>query len=138
VDFIDDMTQAYAEADLVICRAGAATVAELAVAGVAALLVPYPHAVDDHQTGNARWLTDAGAAWLEPQAHWTAEGLADQLVRLAQPATEGAAASGVDSLKAPAGRAELVVMAERARALAFPDAAERVADFVESLARRLP
>jgi UDP-N-acetylglucosamine--N-acetylmuramyl-(pentapeptide) pyrophosphoryl-undecaprenol N-acetylglucosamine transferase len=138
VDFIDDMTQAYAEADLVICRAGAATVAELAVAGVAALLVPYPHAVDDHQTGNARWLTDAGAAWLEPQAHWTAEGLADQLVRLAQPATEGAAALGVDSLKAPAGRAELVVMAERARALAFPDAAERVADFVESLARRLP
>jgi len=138
VDFIDDMTQAYAEADLVICRAGAATVAELAVAGVASLLVPYPHAVDDHQTGNARWLADAGAAWLQPQAQWTVEGLADQLVRLAQPATEGTATSGADSLEAPAGRAELVVMAERARALAFPDAAERVADFVESLARRLP
>ena len=138
VDFIDDMTQAYADADLVICRAGAATVAELAVAGVASLLVPYPHAVDDHQTGNARWLADAGAAWLQPQAQWTVEGLADQLVRLAQPATEGTATSGADSLKAPAGRAELVVMAERARALAFPDAAERVADFVESLARRLP
>jgi UDP-N-acetylglucosamine--N-acetylmuramyl-(pentapeptide) pyrophosphoryl-undecaprenol N-acetylglucosamine transferase len=133
VDFIDDMTQAYAVADLVICRAGAATVAELAVAGVAALLVPYPHAVDDHQTGNARWLTDAGAAWLQPQAQWTAEGLADQLVRLAQPASLESNSEGP-----PAGRTELVVMAERARALAFPDAAERVADFVESLARRLP
>jgi UDP-N-acetylglucosamine--N-acetylmuramyl-(pentapeptide) pyrophosphoryl-undecaprenol N-acetylglucosamine transferase len=143
VDFIDDMTQAYAEADLVICRAGAATVAELAVAGVAALLVPYPHAVDDHQTGNARWLTDAGAAWLQPQAHWTAEGLANQLIRLAQPPSSEAVFSKVDSAgtdfqQVPAGRAELVVMAERARALAFPDAAERVADFVESLARRLP
>jgi len=118
-------------------------VAELAVAGVAALLVPYPHAVDDHQTGNARWLTDAGAAWLQPQAHWTAEGLANQLIRLAQPPSSEAVFSKVDSAgtdfqQVPAGRAELVVMAERARALAFPDAAERVADFVESLARRLP
>jgi UDP-N-acetylglucosamine--N-acetylmuramyl-(pentapeptide) pyrophosphoryl-undecaprenol N-acetylglucosamine transferase len=143
VDFIDDMTQAYAEADLVICRAGAATVAEIAVAGAAAMLVPYPHAVDDHQTGNARWLADAGAAWLEPQAQWTAEGLADQLVRLARPASSEAAFpaadfAGTNSQSVPAGRAELVVMAERARALAFPDAAERVADFVESLARRLP
>lgn len=138
VDFIDDMTEAYAEADLVICRAGAATVAEVAVAGVAALLVPYPHAVDDHQTGNARWLTDAGAAWLQPQAQWTAEGLADQLVRLAQPAFSDTTSSATDSRWTPAGRAELAVMAERARAMAFPDAAERVADFVESLARRLP
>jgi len=143
VDFIDDMPRAYAEADLVICRAGAATVAELAVAGVAALLVPYPHAVDDHQTGNARWLTDAGAAWLQPQAQWTAERLADQLTRLAQPAGSAAASreatsGGTDSRQVPAGRAELVVMAERARAVAFPDAAERVADFVESFARQLP
>jgi len=138
VDFIDDMTQAYSEADLVICRAGAATVAELAVAGVAALLVPYPHAVDDHQTGNARWLTDAGAAWLQPQAQWSAEGLADQLVRLAQPASAEPASAETNSQVVPAGRAELVMMAERARSMAFPDAAERVADFVESLARRLP
>jgi UDP-N-acetylglucosamine--N-acetylmuramyl-(pentapeptide) pyrophosphoryl-undecaprenol N-acetylglucosamine transferase len=138
IDFIDDMTQAYSEADLVICRAGAATVAELAVAGVAALLVPYPHAVDDHQTGNARWLTDAGAAWLQPQAQWSAEGLADQLVRLAQPASAEPASADTNSQVVPAGRAELVMMAERARSMAFPDAAERVADFVESLARRLP
>jgi UDP-N-acetylglucosamine--N-acetylmuramyl-(pentapeptide) pyrophosphoryl-undecaprenol N-acetylglucosamine transferase len=57
VAFIEDMAGAYAWADLVICRAGALTVAELAAAGVASLLVPFPHAVDDHQTGNARFLS---------------------------------------------------------------------------------
>lgn len=62
VAFIDDMARAYAEADLVICRAGATTVAELAAAGVAAILVPFPFAVDDHQTANARYLADAGRA----------------------------------------------------------------------------
>ncbi|MFB1031224.1 MAG: glycosyltransferase, partial [Thauera sp.] len=56
--YIDDMAAAYADADLVICRAGALTVAELAAAGVASLLVPFPYAVDDHQTGNARFLAD--------------------------------------------------------------------------------
>lgn len=130
VDFIQDMAQAYAQADLVICRAGAATVSELAVAGVAAVLVPYPHAVDDHQTGNAHWLTDAGAAWLQPQAQWTPQSLANELLRLAQPAP---AQPGVSV--APAGRPELIAMAERARSVAYPDAAERVADFVESMAR---
>src|SRR3954468_3509756 len=64
VPFIDDMSKAYAEADLVVCRAGATSVAELAAAGVASVLVPYPHAVDDHQTTNARLLADAGAAVL--------------------------------------------------------------------------
>jgi len=66
--FIEDMAAAYAEADLVVCRAGATTVAEIAVAGVASILVPFPHAVDDHQTVNARFLADAGAAVLAPQA----------------------------------------------------------------------
>lgn len=66
--FISDMAEAYGWADLVMARAGALTVSELACAGLAALLVPYPYAVDDHQTANARYLTDAGAGWLCPQA----------------------------------------------------------------------
>jgi UDP-N-acetylglucosamine--N-acetylmuramyl-(pentapeptide) pyrophosphoryl-undecaprenol N-acetylglucosamine transferase len=74
--FIDDMAQRYAEADLVIARAGATTVAELACAGLASVLVPFPHAVDDHQTVNARFLVDRGAAWLIPQAELTPERLA--------------------------------------------------------------
>jgi UDP-N-acetylglucosamine--N-acetylmuramyl-(pentapeptide) pyrophosphoryl-undecaprenol N-acetylglucosamine transferase len=105
-------------------------VAELAVAGVAAMLVPYPFAVDDHQTGNARWLSDAGAAWLQPQAQLTPEALAQTLLRLAQPAAPGSTGPVT-----PAGRSELIAMAERARSVAYPDAAERVADFVESLAQ---
>lgn len=67
VAFIDDMAAAYRDADLVICRAGALTVGEVSAAGVAALFVPFPHAVDDHQTGNARYLADDGAALLLPQ-----------------------------------------------------------------------
>ena len=74
--FIDDMAGAYASADLVICRAGALTIAELAAAGVASVLVPFPHAVDDHQTGNARFLANAGAAILLPQRELTPERLA--------------------------------------------------------------
>jgi UDP-N-acetylglucosamine--N-acetylmuramyl-(pentapeptide) pyrophosphoryl-undecaprenol N-acetylglucosamine transferase len=74
--FIDDMAARYAQADLVICRAGALTVAELAAAGVASVLVPFPHAVDDHQTGNARFLSEAGAAILLPQKELTPEKLA--------------------------------------------------------------
>ncbi len=73
--FIDDMASAYGAADVVLCRAGALTVAELEAAGVASVLVPYPHAVDDHQTGNARHLSDAGAAILLPQAELTPERL---------------------------------------------------------------
>ena len=60
------MAEAYSEADLVIARAGATTVSELAAAGVASILIPYPHAVDDHQTGNARFLSETGAAILIP------------------------------------------------------------------------
>jgi len=77
--FIDDTAQAFADADLVLCRAGASTVTELAAVGAAALLVPFPAAVDDHQTRNARFLVEAGAGWLLPQAELTPQRLADLL-----------------------------------------------------------
>lgn len=77
--FITDMAAAYHWADLVICRAGALTIAEVAAAGVAAVLVPYPHAVDDHQTKNAQLLVDAGAAVLLPQTQFSPERLAEIL-----------------------------------------------------------
>ncbi len=112
--FIDDMADRYAQADLVICRAGALTVAELAAVGVGSVLVPLPHAVDDHQTRNARFLSDQGGAMLLPQAQLTPERLA-QLI---------------DELD----RDRLLDMARRARQLARPDAAERVATVCEQLA----
>ena len=77
--FIDDAAAAYAHADLVICRAGASTVTELAAVGVAALFVPFPAAVDDHQTTNAEFLVQAGAGWLVQQRDLTARGLAEIL-----------------------------------------------------------
>lgn len=77
--FIDNTAQAFADADWVICRAGASTVTELAAVGAAALLVPFPSAVDDHQTTNARFLVDAGAGWLVPQAELTPDYLAKML-----------------------------------------------------------
>lgn len=77
--FIDNTAQAFAEADLVICRAGASTVTEIAAVGAAALFVPFPFAVDDHQTTNARYLTNAGAAWLVQQSELTAASLAETL-----------------------------------------------------------
>ncbi len=113
--FIDDMAAAYAAADLVICRSGATTVAELAAAGIPALLVPYPHAIDDHQTANARYLADAGAAILLPQGQLDAATLAARLRGLT--------------------RDELLRMARRARALGRADAAVRVADECEEAAR---
>ena len=107
--FIDDMAAAYGWADLVVCRAGALTVSELAAAGVGAVLVPYPHAVDDHQTANARFLVEAGAAVLLAQAGLTAEGLERALAPLL------------------ADRRETLRLAEAARAVAVPDAAQAVA-----------
>ena len=107
VAFIDDMAASYRDADLVICRAGALTVAELAASGVASILVPFPHAVDDHQTGNARFLATAGAAVLLPQRELTARRLADLLLEFT--------------------REKLLEMAKRARSLARPDAAQSVA-----------
>ena len=77
--FIDNTAQAIASADLVICRAGASTVTEIAAIGAAALLVPFPFAVDDHQTRNAQFLVDAGAAWLVQQAQLTPQYLANML-----------------------------------------------------------
>ena len=112
--FIDDMATAYAEADLVIARAGAMTVSELACIGAASLLVPYPHAVDDHQTSNAAWLADAGAAWVVQQAALDARSLSERLAGLE--------------------RGPLLAMASRARRLGRPDAAAHVADTCEALA----
>ena len=82
VPFIDDMARALAEADLVICRAGATTVSEVAAIGAAALFVPFPHAVDDHQTTNARFLVDQGAGWLLRQSDLTPEHLAEMLQKI--------------------------------------------------------
>jgi UDP-N-acetylglucosamine--N-acetylmuramyl-(pentapeptide) pyrophosphoryl-undecaprenol N-acetylglucosamine transferase len=116
--FIADMAEAYGWADLVVCRAGALTVSELAAAGVGSILVPYPYAVDDHQTGNARYLADAGAARLVSQSDLSAAGLATQLRELL------------------GDRATLLHMAEAARARAHPDAAERIAAACWELASR--
>jgi UDP-N-acetylglucosamine--N-acetylmuramyl-(pentapeptide) pyrophosphoryl-undecaprenol N-acetylglucosamine transferase len=115
-EFIQDMTSAYAEADVVMARAGAMTVSELAAVGVASLLVPFPHAVDDHQTTNAQFLSSAGAAQLMPQTELTVASLASWL-------------------KAQT-REQLQVMAANARRLAKPDAAATTADICERWARR--
>lgn len=80
--FIDNMAAAYEWADLVICRAGAMTVSEVAAAGVAALFIPLPHAIDDHQTANAKYLADCDGAWLRKQPEFTAEWLAQWLSEL--------------------------------------------------------
>jgi len=112
--FIEDMAAAYAWADMVVCRAGATTIAELCAAGLPAVLVPFPQAVDDHQTRNAMTMVDAGAARLVAEG----EGFADRLVKAL---TELCAGGTVVA------RAHLVVMAEAARTLAKPDAAERIA-----------
>ncbi len=85
VAFIDDTASAFAQADLVLCRAGASTVTELAAVGAAALFVPLPSAVDDHQSANARYLVDAGAAWLLAQSELTAQRLASLLRGMDRP-----------------------------------------------------
>jgi UDP-N-acetylglucosamine--N-acetylmuramyl-(pentapeptide) pyrophosphoryl-undecaprenol N-acetylglucosamine transferase len=115
VAFIDDMARRYAEADLVICRAGAVTIAELSAGGMASILVPFPHAVDDHQTANARFLADRGAAILLPQRSLSAERLAELIGSL--------------------DRAALLQMARNARTLGKPDAAQVVAQRCMELAR---
>ena len=107
VTFIDNMAARYAECDLVICRAGALTVAELSAAGVASILVPFPYAVDDHQTSNAKFLADSNAAILMPQNELTPQVLAELVMGLS--------------------RKSLMEMAINARALAKPDATRVVA-----------
>lgn len=84
--FIDDTATAFAQADLVIARAGASTVTEISAVGAAALFVPFPFAVDDHQTTNARFLVEAGGAWLVPQSDLTAQMLAERLAGLSREA----------------------------------------------------
>ncbi len=115
IEFLDDIAQAYSEADLVIARAGAMTVAEIAAVGVASILVPYPHAVDDHQRANARYLADRSAAKLIDQSAFDAQSLAALL------ATET--------------RETTLAMAQRARAAAQIDAAGEVARICGELAR---
>lgn len=112
--FIDDMAAMYDWADLVICRAGALTVAELSAAGVASVLVPFPHAVDDHQTGNAHYLSDAGAALLVSQTEFTVKNVASLL-------------QGVT-------RQQCLDMAIKARSLGMPDATQKVAAICMELA----
>lgn len=109
-EFIVDMAAAFDWADLVICRSGALTVSELAAAGLASILVPFPYAVDDHQTRNAEFLVEAGAAVLMPESSTDAVSLSAQLADLMGQ------------------RQKLLVMAEKARAVSVPDAAERVAN----------
>ncbi len=107
-NFIEHMAEAYAWADLVICRAGALTISELAAAGVGAILIPYPHAVDDHQTRNAAYLVDTGAAEIMPETNLQAQVLADRLSPLLSD------------------RPRMLEMARAARSVAVSDAAEQV------------
>ena len=106
--FIEHMDEAYGWADLVICRSGALTVSELAIAGVPALLIPFPFAVDDHQTGNARYLEQVGAAWIIQQSDLKVDDL-------------------VDILRNKTDRGLLTDMALKARSVAKPDASRQVA-----------
>jgi len=115
VAFIDDMARRYAQADLVICRAGAVTIAELSAGGMPSILVPFPHAVDDHQTANGKFLADHGAALLIQQRDLTPQKLAQMI-------------QGLD-------RSKLLDMARKARALGKPDAARVVAERCMSIAR---
>ncbi len=112
--FIDDTASAFGQADVVLCRAGASTVTELSAVGVAAVFVPFPFAVDDHQTTNARFLVEAGGGWLLPQAELTAQGLADRLASL--------------------DRAQLLLVAERAHAQRKTTATREVVMACEELA----
>lgn len=113
--FIDDTAQAFADADLIVCRAGASTVTEIAAVGAAALLVPFPHAVDDHQTTNARFLTDAGGAWVVQQNELTPQMLASQLQSLQ--------------------RNQLLAMAEKAKQMEKTHAVAAVVSACEQLAK---
>jgi UDP-N-acetylglucosamine--N-acetylmuramyl-(pentapeptide) pyrophosphoryl-undecaprenol N-acetylglucosamine transferase len=113
--FFNDMPARLARAHLAITRAGASTVAELTVAGVPAILVPYPHAADDHQAANARVCEAAGAAWMILQPDFTSAVLARRLFEL---------------LRSPD---KLVAASRAAHAAAVPDAARRLAELVQSV-----
>lgn len=115
IPFIDDMANAYSQADLVICRAGALTISELATVGIASILVPFPYAVDDHQTANAKFLADRGAAILLPQEQLTEQKLFDLLMDFQQHAEK------------------LLDMAEKAYQLRQIDAAEKIVREIASI-----
>lgn len=115
--FIDDMAQAYVWADLVICRSGALTVSELAAAAVPSILVPFPHAVDDHQSFNARYLAEAGAAILLPQSELTPQKLCEILTSLVN------------------NRERLQIMSKQCQTLAKPNATQEVANFFIEVSR---
>ncbi len=117
IPFIADMPAAFADADLVVCRAGAGAVAELAAAGKPSILVPFPFAADDHQRHNAQALARAGAARVVLDREMNGERLAEEILALAADASE------------------LARMSEHARAFAHPGAARRAADLLEQLAR---
>jgi UDP-N-acetylglucosamine--N-acetylmuramyl-(pentapeptide) pyrophosphoryl-undecaprenol N-acetylglucosamine transferase len=114
--FIEDMAEAYGWADLVVCRSGALTVSELAAAGVGSVLVPFAAATDNHQSFNAAYLVNAGAAVMIAERELDTERLAAELARLC------------------ADRMVLLTMADRARALASPRATEQLADACAELA----
>ncbi|MBR6026912.1 MAG: undecaprenyldiphospho-muramoylpentapeptide beta-N-acetylglucosaminyltransferase [Neisseriaceae bacterium] len=107
IDFIDDMVSAYANADFIICRAGALTIAELTAAGLGSILVPFPFAVDDHQTKNAQYLVQANAALCVPQPEFTIENMAKKIGKL--------------------NREQCLQQAQNARKLAKPNAADDIA-----------
>lgn len=116
MEFIDDVAAALAWADLVICRAGALTVSEIAAAGIAAIFIPFPHAIDDHQTANAEWLSQTGAAILQQQQDLNPE----IMLQILEPLLND--------------RHGLVKMASKARAMAKPDATQRFADICQEFA----
>jgi UDP-N-acetylglucosamine--N-acetylmuramyl-(pentapeptide) pyrophosphoryl-undecaprenol N-acetylglucosamine transferase len=116
--FIDNMPQAFAEADLLVCRSGASTVAEVTAAGKPAIFVPFPQAADDHQRRNAEAIAKGGAAMLVAQAELTPERLASMMIELM------------------GDRSRLQHMSECARALSHHDSAGRVAGMVADLAEK--
>ncbi len=113
--FIDDMPAAFAEADLIICRSGAGAVSELAAAGKAAVLIPFPFATDDHQLRNAEAMQRAGAAWLSTDREWSASKMCEVIQHFAERPED------------------LARMSAQARSLGKPGAARRVADILEQI-----
>jgi UDP-N-acetylglucosamine--N-acetylmuramyl-(pentapeptide) pyrophosphoryl-undecaprenol N-acetylglucosamine transferase len=114
--FIEDTAQAFADADLIVCRAGASTVTEIAAVGAAAVYVPFPHAVDDHQTTNARFIVDAGGGWLVQQRDLAPQWLADLLGRV--------------------NRAELIAKASAAKAMEKTHATAEIVAACEALTNK--
>ena len=116
LQYIDEMPHQFGKADLIISRSGASTIAEITAAGVPALLIPFPHATDDHQKKNAETLANKGAAILTEQSRITGESLASQIDHLNNH------------------RAQLKIMSDASRALARPDSTTRIIEFIKEIA----